>query len=218
VLIEPGVRAAPWGPGAERQPAKFAAMEALYRTQAGAPITLGGITDAERMETRYAVEIPYGLSLLARHDPHAVLTGLEDIPRREWPKVAAVHLAFDVMVALGLAMLALALWAGWRWWRRRRLPDETWFLRAMVAASPFGFIAVEAGWVVTELGRQPWIIYGVMRTEEAVTPMPGLVVPFAAFTVVYLWLTVILVLLLRRTFLATAPPRVGAGEEGVHAA
>jgi len=203
---------------AERQPAKFAAMEALYRTQAGAPMILGGIADDERMETRYGLEIPYALSLLARHDPHAVVGGLEDIPRDEWPPVAAVHLAFDVMVAAGVAMLALALWAGWRWWRRRRLPDGTWFLRGMVAAAPLGFIAVEAGWVVTELGRQPWIIYRVMRTADAVTPMPGLVVPFAVFTIVYLWLAAILVVLLRRTFLQTAPPRVGARADGPHAA
>jgi cytochrome d ubiquinol oxidase subunit I len=202
---------------AARQPAKFAAMEALYRTRAGAPLTVGGIADDDRMETRLAIEIPYGLSLLAHHDPHAVVTGLEDIPRDEWPQVAAVHLAFDGMVALGFAMLALALWAGCGWWRRRRLPDEPWFLRAMVLAAPLGFLAVEAGWMVTELGRQPWIIYRIMRTEDAVTPMPGLVVPFVVFTVVYVWLTIILVVLLRRTFLATARRRA-APEDGCDAA
>ena len=109
------------------------------------------------------------------------------------------------MVGVGFAMLALAGWAGWLWWRWRRLPDDRWFLCALVVAGPFGLIAIEAGWIVTEVGRQPWIIYGVMRTAEAVTPMPGLVVPFVTFTTVYVFLSVILVYLLRRQFLETDP-------------
>jgi cytochrome d ubiquinol oxidase subunit I len=116
-----------------------------------------------------------------------------------------VHWAFDVMVAAAFAMLAVAGWAGWIAWRTRRLPDDRWLLRALVAAGPLGVVAIEAGWVVTEVGRQPWIIYGVMRTVDAVTPMRGLVVPFATFTVVYVALSVILVVLLRRQFLETAP-------------
>jgi cytochrome d ubiquinol oxidase subunit I len=190
---------------AARQPVKFAAMEGLYRTQAGAPLTLGGIPDDDAMQTRFAVRIPRGLSLLAHHDPDAVVTGLEAFPRDEWPNVRAVHSAFQVMVATGMALLALAAWAGWRLWRHRRLPDGRWFLRASVAATPLGFVAIEAGWVVTEMGRQPWIIYGVMRTADAVTPMPGLVVPFTVFTGVYILLTVILVMLLRRGFMETSP-------------
>jgi cytochrome d ubiquinol oxidase subunit I len=116
-----------------------------------------------------------------------------------------VHLGFQGMVACGMALLALAAWAAWLAWRRRRLPDGRWFLRALVAATPLGFVAIEAGWIVTEMGRQPWIIHGIMRTADAVTPMPGLVVPFATFTIVYLALSVILVVLLRRGFLETAP-------------
>ncbi len=190
---------------AARQPVKFAAMEAHYRTQAGAPLTLGGVPDDTAMQTRFALRIPYGLSLLAAHDPHAVVAGLEAFPRDEWPDVRAVHWAFQVMVAGGVALLALAGWAGGLAWRRRRLPDTRWFLRAMVAAAPLGFVAIEAGWVVTEMGRQPWIIYGVMRTADAVTPLPGLVVPFALFTAVYVLLSIILVVLLRRGFMETAP-------------
>jgi len=190
---------------AERQPAKFAAMEAHYRTEGGAPITIGGIPDDATMTTRYGVRIPGALSLLARGDPRATVRGLDSIPRDEWPDTRIVHWAFDVMVGAGFAMLALAGWAGWLWWRWRRLPDDRWLLRAMVVAGPLGFIAIEAGWVVTEVGRQPWIIYGVMRTAEAVTPMPGLVVPFVTFTTVYLFLSVILVYVLRRQFLATDP-------------
>ncbi|HXH82331.1 MAG TPA: cytochrome ubiquinol oxidase subunit I [Candidatus Tectomicrobia bacterium] len=195
---------------ADRQPAKFAAMEGLYRTRAAAPLTVGGIADDDAMTVRWALEIPYGLSLLAHHDPHATVTGLDAFPRDEWPNVQAVHLAFDVMVGLGLLLLALAVWAAALAWRRRGVPDDPWFLRAAVAAAPLGFVAIEAGWVVTEMGRQPWIIYGVMRTSEAVTPMPGLVVPFAVFTLVYVLLAVILVVLLRRGFMETAaggPPR-----------
>jgi len=110
------------------------------------------------------------------------------------------------MVGSGMVMLALALWAGWLWWRTRRLPDHQWLLWALVFAGPLGFIAIEAGWVVTEVGRQPWIIYGVMRTAEAVTPIPGLVVPFVTFTLLYLVLSIVLVFLLRRQFLETATP------------
>ncbi|MGH7268302.1 MAG: cytochrome ubiquinol oxidase subunit I [Candidatus Rokuibacteriota bacterium] len=192
---------------AERQPVKFAAMEAHYRTEAGAPLVVGGLPDDDAMRTRYALRIPRGLSLLAHHDPQATVRGLEEFPRNEWPPVRIVHWAFDVMVASGMAMLALAAWAGWLAWRRRRLPDHPWLLRSLVAAAPLGFVAIEAGWTVTEVGRQPWIIQGVMRTAEAVTPMPGLVVPFLVFTVVYLVLSTILVLVLRRQFRETAPPR-----------
>ncbi len=190
---------------ARRQPAKFAAMEGHYRTEAGAALILGGIPDDAAMTTRHALRIPYGLSLLAHHDPGATVPGLDAVPRSEWPPTRVVHWAFDLMVAAGMAMLTLAAWAGWRWWRRRRLPDDPGLLAALVAAGPLGFVAIEAGWVVTEVGRQPWIIYGVMRTEEAVTPMPGLVVPFATFTAVYVFLSVILVFLLRRQFLETSP-------------
>ena len=190
---------------AHRQPAKFAAMEAHYRTEAGAPITIGGIPDDAAMTTRYGLRIPRGLSLLATGDPNASVRGLDTIPRDEWPNARIVHWAFDLMVGAGSAMLAIAAWAGWLWWRRRRVPDDRWLLRAVVVAGPLGLIAIEAGWIVTEVGRQPWIIYGVMRTADAVTPMAGLVVPFVTFTAVYIFLSVILVYLLRRQFLETDP-------------
>ena len=190
---------------AERQPAKFAAMEAHYRTEAGASITIGGIPDDAAMATRYGLRIPWGLSLLAKGDREASVRGLDAIPRDEWPNTRIVHWAFDLMVGAGFAMLALAGWALWLWWRLRRVPDDQWLLRAVVVAGPLGLIAIEAGWVVTEVGRQPWIIYGVMRTTEAVTEMRGLVVPFVTFTIVYVFLSVILVYLLRRQFLETGP-------------
>jgi cytochrome bd ubiquinol oxidase subunit I len=107
-----------------------------------------------------------------------------------------VHLAFQVMVGAGFAMASLALWAVWLLSRQRTIYDSVWFLRALVAATPLGVTAVEAGWTVTEVGRQPWVIYGVMRTADAVTPMPGLAIPFIFCTILYLFLAVTVAYLL----------------------
>jgi cytochrome d ubiquinol oxidase subunit I len=188
---------------AHHQPAKFAAFEALFRTHEGAPFLLGGLPDADGREVRYGIEIPYGLSLLLYHDPHASVTGLDAIPREDWPPVAVVHLAFQVMVATGFVMMGIVVWAGWRGWRQHALQQDTALLRALVVAAPLGFIAIEAGWVVTEVGRQPWIIYGVMRTSEAVTPMPGLAIPLVTFTILYGVLGLVVVWLLKRHIAAT---------------
>ena len=189
---------------AQHQPAKFAAFEALFQTEAGAPFRLGGLPDAARQEVRYAIEIPYGLSLLLYLDPHARVAGLDTVPRENWPPVAVVHLAFQIMVVSGFIMMGLAVWAGWRWWRGHDWQRETALLRALAIASPLGFVAIESGWVVTEVGRQPWIIYGVMRTSEAVTPMPGLWVPMITFTLLYGVLGLVVVWLLKRHIAAAA--------------
>ena len=183
---------------AAHQPVKLAAAEALFRTRADAPLTLGGWPDVAARETRFGVEVPYALSLLAFHDPHAVVKGLDLVPESEWPNVPAVHLSFQVMVAVGSYLAVVALWTGWLAWRRADLAHNRWLLRAIALATPLGFVAVEAGWMVTELGRQPWVIYGVLRTRDAVTPMPGLVVPFVTFTLLYCFLGVIVVWLLYR--------------------
>jgi cytochrome d ubiquinol oxidase subunit I len=196
---------------AEHQPAKLAALEAHFKTEAGAPLRVGGIPDEETGEVAYSVEIPYGLSLLAFHDPGAVVKGLDAFPRDQWPNTLVVHTAFQIMVGLGVLMMALALWGAFLWWRKRALPDEKWFLRAHVAAAPAGMIAIEAGWTVTEVGRQPWIIQGVMRTSEAVTPMQGLVVPFVFFTLLYVFLAAAVVWLLLRQ-VAASPRIVGEGD------
>jgi cytochrome d ubiquinol oxidase subunit I len=185
---------------------KLAAAEALFQTRAGAPLTLAGWLDVERRETRFALELPYALSLLAFHDPGAVVKGLDTAPRDEWPNVPAVHLAFQLMVALGTYLALVALWAGWRAWRRKgELARERWLLRGIVLAAPMGFIAVETGWMVTELGRQPWIIYGVLKTADAVTPMPGLIVPFLTFTLLYCFLGAIVAWLLYRQIFRSPP-------------
>ncbi len=183
---------------AEWQPAKLAAMEAQFRTERGAPLRLGGFPDEATRETRWAIEIPGALSFLAFGDVGAEVRGLEAFPEDEWPPVMIVHVAFQIMVALGLYLAALGAWAVWRWVRRRDVAADGWYLRALVVAAPMGFIATEAGWVVTEVGRQPWIIYGIVRTADAVTPMPGLVYPFAIFTLLYVMLAVVVVLLLKR--------------------
>ena len=183
---------------AEWQPAKLAAMEAQFRTERGAPLRLGGFPDEATRETRWAIEIPGALSFLAFGDFGAEVRGLEAFPEDEWPPVMIVHVAFQIMIALGLYLAALGAWAVWRWIRRRDVAADGWYLRALVVAAPMGFIATEAGWVVTEVGRQPWIIYGIVRTADAVTPMPGLVYPFAIFTLLYILLAAAVVVLLKR--------------------
>jgi len=183
---------------ARYQPVKLAAMEAHFETAAAVPLTIGGWPDMEARETRYAIKIPYGLSLLAFHDPNAVVKGLNEFPRSDWPHVPIVHTAFQIMVALGSYLALLSLWIGWMAFRRRDLVANRLLLGAIAFSAPMGFIAIEAGWTVTEVGRQPWIIYGVLRTADAVTPMPGLMVPFLLFTVLYCFLGVIVAWLLYR--------------------
>jgi len=178
------------------QPAKLAAMEGQFKTERGAPLRVGGWPDEAAGETRYALEIPRGLSLLAFKDPGAEVKGLEAFPRQDWPPVAIVHVAFQVMVGLGSFMALVSAAALWLMWRQRELTRHRWLLRALVLAAPMGFICTEAGWVVTEVGRQPWVIYGLMRTAEAVTPMPGLIVPFLVFTSLYAVLGVVVAWLL----------------------
>jgi cytochrome d ubiquinol oxidase subunit I len=194
---------------ARTQPVKLAAMEGQFETERGAPLRIGGWPDAQAGVTRYAIDIPRALSFLAYGDFDAEVKGLHEFPRDEWPPVAVVHTAFQVMVGLGSLMLAVGAWWGASAWRARRRGGllGVWVLRAIALCTPTGFVAVEAGWVVTEVGRQPWIVHGVMRTSEAVTPMPGLVGPFVTFTLVYVALAgVVAVVFWRRVR--------GVGERG----
>jgi len=196
---------------ATRQPAKLAAMEAHFHTQAGADFVLGGIPDAATRTVPYAVLIPDALSLLVYHDPGAEVIGLDRFPEQDWPPVAVVHMAFQLMVGCGMVMAGMACWSGWRIWRRQRLEDDRRLLYALIATAPLGLVAIEAGWVVTEVGRQPWIIYGVMRTSEAVTPMPGLWVPMATFSLLYLILAGIVCWAMWRHVAAVAGPELSTG-------
>jgi cytochrome d ubiquinol oxidase subunit I len=186
---------------AAHQPAKLAAAEGQFRTQTGAPLRIGGVPDERDAVTRYAIEIPDGLSLLAYGDPGATVAGLDRVPRDQWPPVLVTHVAFQIMVGLGTCMALVGAWSLWRLMRRREIATDVWLLRALVLAAPMGFVATEAGWTVTEVGRQPWIIYGVMRTADAVTPMPGLIVPFVTFTLLYCFLGGIVAWLLYRQVL-----------------
>jgi cytochrome d ubiquinol oxidase subunit I len=203
------------------QPAKLAAFEGQFKTEQGAPLTILGLPDPDAAVTRYAIEIPYGLSILAFHDPNATVTGLLDFPRDQWPPVQVVHPAFDFMVGAGTFMLGVSLLALLLAWRWRRLPDRPWLLWLIIICGPLGFLAIEAGWVVTEVGRQPWVIYNVLRTADAVTPVPGLVVPFIAFTVLYFVLAALVVYILWRQVSASprgAAPSVPPAPEAGHAA
>jgi cytochrome d ubiquinol oxidase subunit I len=181
---------------ADYQPVKLAALEGVFHTVRGAPLSIGGIEVDGHL--RYALEIPYGLSLLAHWDPNAVIAGLDDIAPAAHPPVTVVHLAFDTMVGMGFALLALGVWAALAWRRKRELPRSRWFLRAAAVSGVAAVAALEAGWTVTEVGRQPWIVYGVLRTADAVNPAPGLVWGFALVATVYAVLTVASVYVLRR--------------------
>jgi cytochrome d ubiquinol oxidase subunit I len=197
---------------AENQPAKLAAMEGLYRTTAGAPLSLGGIYHDDGLH--YALEIPKGLSLLIYRDPDGVVVGLEEFPVDERPPVNVVHLAYNAMVGIGFGLLLLAALFGWNWWRRRRIPDTPWFLRAVAVAGIAAVLAMEAGWITTEVGRQPWIVYGILRTADAVSPAPGLFLGFYAVAVIYLVLTGLTTFVLRRLARSpdtAAPQEVDAG-------
>jgi cytochrome d ubiquinol oxidase subunit I len=181
---------------AEHQPVKLAAMEALSVTGTQVPLSLGGIyIDGE---LRYAIEIPYGLSLLVEHDPNGRVIGLDSVAPELRPPVNVVHLSYNLMVGIGFALLALAAWLAWAWWRRRDVPRTPWFLRAVAVSGAAAVAALQTGWIATEVGRQPWIVYEIQLTRDAVSTAPGLRYGFFAVLAVYVVLTVLTVLVLRR--------------------
>ncbi len=183
---------------AGRQPAKLAAMEALYQTSKPAHLIIGGIPDEKNETVHYAIHLPGFLSFLAHGNFDAEVTGLDKIPKDERPPVLITHIAFQVMVAIGsflalTAIVYIVLSIGWK-----KLLMKNWWLKWIAITTPLGFLAVEAGWTVTEVGRQPWIMYGIMKTKDAVSPMPGLQYSFYIITAVYLLLSIILFWLMRR--------------------
>jgi cytochrome d ubiquinol oxidase subunit I len=151
------------------QPAKVAAIESHWTTTSRAPLVLFAIPDETNETNRYSLEIPVLGSLILAHDPNAVIKGLKDWPVQDRPPVAIPFFAFRIMVGIGVIMLALVVVS---WWLRfkGRLFETPWFFRACQIIAPFGFVAVVAGWTTTEVGRQPWTVYGLLRTADSVSP------------------------------------------------
>jgi cytochrome bd ubiquinol oxidase subunit I len=186
---------------AQDQPTKLAAIEGLPDTKSGAPLhLLGWYTDDQ---VKYGIAIPKLLSFLAFHDPNATVQGLDAVPENDRPPVNVVRVAFQTMVGIGtlLAMIGVAFLAVRV--RRKRLPESTWFYRALVIAGPLSVVALICGWVTTEVGRQPWVVYDVMRTSQAVTGAGGIPVGYATLALVYLGVGIGVAWILRR--LARAP-------------
>jgi cytochrome d ubiquinol oxidase subunit I len=181
---------------AVHQPVKLAAFEGLHGTRTGAPITILGWYDDGAV--KWGLEIPKLLSLLAFHDPDHSVVGLDSVLPDDRPPINLVRFSFQIMVAIGSAFLGLAAWLAWSWRRRRDHPSSPWFLRAAVVAGPAAVVALEAGWIVTEVGRQPWIVYRVMRVSEAVNTADGLRYGYFGLLVVYTALTVATIAVLRR--------------------
>lgn len=171
----------------EYQPAKVMAMEGHYQGHPhGAPLILFGIPNSKEKRVDYAVEIPKASSLILKHDLNAPLAGLDSVPERDQPPVGPVFWAFRIMVGIGFAMLGLGLWSLIARWRKR-LYDWRWMHRAALVMGPSGFIAVLAGWAVTEIGRQPFTVYGLLRTAQSHSPLdaPAVATSLAAFVIVY---------------------------------
>ena len=193
---------------ARYQPTKLAAFEGLGQTTKGAPVhLLGWYTDGH---VRFGIKVPDLLSLLAFHDPNATVAGLDTVPAADRPPVNVVRIAFQTMVGIGTLLAALSLVVLWTWWRRRRLPASRWFYGAVVLAGPLSLVALIAGWVTTEVGRQPWIVYHVMRTEQAVTGAGGIPVGYGVLAAVYVGLAVAVWWVLRRLAAAPLPEERGA--------
>jgi cytochrome d ubiquinol oxidase subunit I len=181
---------------AKTQPVKLAALEGLGTTEKGAPIHILGWYDGERVE--FGIKIPKLLSLLSFHHLDAEVQGLDTVPKDDRPPVNVVRFAFQTMVGIGSALALLAVVYLGTWLRNRRLPRSAWFYRAIVAAGPLSLVALVAGWITTEVGRQPWVVYKVMRTSAAVTGAGGIPVGYATLALVYLGLVVAVAWILRR--------------------
>jgi cytochrome bd ubiquinol oxidase subunit I len=195
---------------AQTQPVKLAALEGLGQTTRGAPEHLLGWYNGH--EVVYGIEIPRLLSLLAFHNPNATVAGLSTVPADDLPPINVVRFAFQTMVGIGTLLALLSLLYLYVRLRHRRLPGSRWFYRAVVAAGPLSVVALIAGWITTEVGRQPWIVHGIMRTTEAVTGAAGIPVGLGVLVVVYLGLAGGVAWMLRR--LSRVPLETELGEDG----
>jgi cytochrome bd ubiquinol oxidase subunit I len=187
---------------AETQPVKLAAFEGLQETTKGASLNIGGFYSEDKQKVVGGVEIPKLLSLFAFHDPNAKVIGLDSVREEDRPPAGITRISFSTMVGIGTLLAVLSAFFLWQRFKRR-LPESVWFWRAVVAAGPLSLVALIAGWVSTEVGRQPWVVYKIMRTEEAVTGAGGIPVGYAVLTVVYIALIAATIWILRR--LAAVP-------------
>jgi cytochrome d ubiquinol oxidase subunit I len=183
----------------QAQPIKLAAMEGVFQTASHVPLHIGGIPDPQTQKYYFSINIPDGLSLLAGYNPNTVIRGLDSFPPYERINPIPVHLAFDGMVgsAFFALFVAVLFWLLY-FLRKRVIPENRWLLGAIALSGVLGFVAVELGWVVTEEGRQPWVIYGYLLTNNAVTPAPFLNITFLIFSIIYVILTVTMIVLLLR--------------------
>ena len=200
----------------QNEPAKFAAIEALARTDTHVPEVIAGYYDDGQVH--YGIEIPWGASILSGFDPSTEIRGLQEVPAEVRPTdraVTIVHLAFDVMVGVGMALLALSAWFGWSWWRRRDLPGTRWFLRATAVSGIGAIAALEAGWIVTEVGRQPWTVVGHLLTRDAVTKTGNIWLLFTATLALYAAVGAATLYVLRLMTRRWREQGAGAGDAGV---
>lgn len=181
---------------ANDQKAKLAAMEAHFTTQRGAPLVIGGWPDPKTGRVLYGIEVPKLLSFLAHRDPDALVEGLDAFAPEDVPDPRLVHPFFNLMIGSFSLMFVTAAWYWWQRWRRRETPPGRLLLWTVLCASPLGIFALECGWLVTEFGRQPWIIQGHMRVSQGVTPSDGMGLLLATFLLLYLTLTMGLLRLL----------------------
>ena len=196
---------------AKTQPTKLAALEGLGHTERGAPLhLLGWYRDGE---VKAGIAVPKGLSLLAFHDPNAEVQGLDAVPATDRPPVNVVRIAFQLMVSIGTFLAALSAWYLFVRTRRGRARTGAWFYRLLVVAGPASVVALISGWVTTEVGRQPWVVYEVLRTEEAVTAAQGIPVGYVTLAAFYACLIAAVGWILRR--LARAPMQSVAEPERV---
>jgi cytochrome d ubiquinol oxidase subunit I len=189
---------------AANQPVKLAAFEGVPHTEQGAPFTILGYYDKDAGEVRWGIPIPNLLSLLAWHDPNATVQGLDSVPPEDRPPVNVTRFGFQAMVGVGSLLGLVALVFLYSWWRHKKLPEHKVFFWAVMAAGPLSIVALIGGWVATEVGRQPWIVYRTMRTTNAVTQADNLEIAFAVLVLIYIAVGVALAWLLRR--LASRPP------------
>jgi cytochrome d ubiquinol oxidase subunit I len=197
---------------ASDQPVKFAAMECVQTTHRDVTEYLGGRCTSSGVKD--GIGIPGFDSFLVGFSTDTKVTGLDSVPPSDRPPAnTMLHLAFDAMVGICSVLILLGLWLGWAWWRRRDIPRSKWFLRATAVSGVAAIVALECGWIVTEVGRQPWVVYNVMRTKDAVTGASGVWVTFSAVLVLYTGLAVATVFILRT--MAHRWRAEGIGEEDV---